>query len=493
MRGKTVGMWMRCGCFALLLAQGLALADDGARHGQVLWPDIHGWSDLGGRWAMALDANAQPIAIYDLSYPVLFGRIPLGRIGGNRISRKELDALMDAARKGEEIDSAMLESATQGQPPILSDGWWKTVRWKREELGRGGEPARFSLADIDLPANTKSPERFRKRMLALLARVSPDDGEPLFPADFLERFVFERTGSGLYEASYLAPEAGKTTRPKKMADLWKPGIHWWEAMAWDGAGEVVGDLIGLISNPIVEKLLGFTTGEFFHYHGLMHTAQLNLLTERIAETEEAPSPPAWLDNAIRAIEYWHSDIETGWFWIWRNPLTQWKKGERSQIVNTQRSESWLEKHEEPFQLLNPRFALDSDPLHYTRIFLLANRSPGRGGPYASIDLQHPDSIVRHRIELEALTFALDQAAGYLPGIYLGIIQTAADTVIGWLFQDPMNNERAWEARLTAHLEESGDFYAKELSILDAQRVNPMEPTRAAMWDLVAERRKLIGL
>ena len=437
------------------------------------WSDIHGWSALGQRWAAALDGNGQVIAIYDLSYPEIFGRLPLGRVGGKKLSVLNLNGRVQATRSGDSV---------------FADEWWKKIPWKRSNSWATA-PSRFSLSDIDLVHSSKSPRRFQELLNHALSKVNPSDEGNLISSDFLEHFFFERQADGRYEISYSAVGEG-VSRPKKLADLWSPKVGLWEAWEWEGAGDALSEAGSLIPDPYTRAFFETAIDRFFHFHELMAHSQENFLVERLNELQDSSQAPSWMNLAIKALEYSQSTLTNGWEWIFKKPLNEWQKLRDQQRKYEAQSTTWLERQGESLQPFNPRFALGSDVSDGTRIFLMAYGSPGKKGPYASVDRLHPDLIRDHRIETEALVTDLLFGANFIP-VFGG--STVADFLIGLFLEDPIDRKIVWEARLASHLEEDGDFWAADLAILDQQRINPLMPPRDEMLELIAERRKLIGL
>src|ERR1700733_6510086 len=47
---------------------------------------ISSWKAVGTRWAEALDASGNTLGIYDLSFPVFIGPIPVGQILGQDVT-----------------------------------------------------------------------------------------------------------------------------------------------------------------------------------------------------------------------------------------------------------------------------------------------------------------------------------------------------------------------------------------------------------------------
>ncbi|MEQ1876076.1 MAG: hypothetical protein ABL958_05485, partial [Bdellovibrionia bacterium] len=73
--------------------------------------DVKAWKPLGHRWAGALNAKGEMIAIYDLSYPDLLSRFPFSVMGGRQVSKKDVIQMIWDAKFNPDVDKKTADKA----------------------------------------------------------------------------------------------------------------------------------------------------------------------------------------------------------------------------------------------------------------------------------------------------------------------------------------------------------------------------------------------
>lgn len=477
----------------LALTTGIALAP-----GIATQASAEAWVGYGHRWAGALDEHGKLQGIYDLSFPEFLGRIQLGSFG-RKPGTSELAEFAVAAPR----------LAAAAERAALPENWWRSLPWRDPSVpATRNAPERFRLSDLELAAATPLPRQFEQKLRDLSKYERDAEGQPLLGPDFLDQFEFLRQEDGSY-AIFWSRESHPDHSPvrlKKLADLVNVRSGLYESLAWEGAKLGVGALIGLIQIPVLSAILSQAVGEFFRFHKLLLSHHQEMLLEmlgqaQLGEAHLSPFSALQPQDRLRAAEslmYGRTSLSGVWRWFFKKPLPEWEKALRKEEDLAVASRAWLAEKGFEVNELSGHFAIaqDStaaDPRLGGKLYLLSRRKPGtKKGPVWAIDYQHPDRIRKDRRALYLTTQSIAFGSRFLP-VWGGVIRT----LWGWIAVNRVESSMKWEARLIALLEqrqrESHEDWSAELSILERQRLNPLEPERQALEALIRARRDALGL
>lgn len=494
----------------------------------VKWEDIKSWRAVGTRWAEALDANGNTIAVYDLSYPAItdeLGELALGRIGEGKVTSASIIKLLDPPP--EQIDDGSKPQATSDQiasaiaalqknnlSDRLPDGWWKTLKWKSTTTATAtAAPESFTLDDIDWAAMASDKSKFQSDLNSLTSQPEePGESPALGGSGFFASFHFQRDdATGAYAVSWnpsASAKAATPSRPEKLVDLTNPQLGWWDELIWDGISDGVGDLVGLIPLPVAQAILQTTVGLFFQYEGQMKDAHLRMLLEDLAPIDSGVGLSGLLSDLdaaqAKAVEISATYSTSGeampalWFALNQDVSQFWGENRLQEDNTAIRETTWLRANATLGEALGPRNSLvqgfpgvSGAPATGTSgIAVVADQpSSKHPEPLLAIDYTQPDRIYDYRVVINDLAIAVSFACNFIP--YVG---SYVDDVFTDLFVNPISSAQDWEARLKAVLETSaGEDWSPEIDTVDHQALNPFELDRQASADLIARRKQWLGM
>lgn len=495
-----------------------SFADDGTGENSkpVKWRDVKSWTAFGTRWAAGRDQAGNIIAVYDLSYPRPLGVIPLGDVGKKTTGGEDIVNLINSARQDrlsetspeaemnpQNVDQAISKLSQAEKLPMINtdlpQDWWKTVPWKDKDKNKSpNAPARFFLDDVDFQAATGDHwEEFKAKLAQAEQGTAGTDPEPVFGKDLLHQFEFTQNPDGSYKMLWR-PNTFFSDKPYKIADLMAPKEGMYISLAVDAVKLVINQAIGLVQPQIVGALLSTILDRVFRYHYLLRNSHQEMALELIHAAEEgSPSSFKILSADQRKaaaiyIYYARTKLSTVWRWLFSTPEGKWQSSMDDAKSFSAKSLTWLDKHKFTYTLLNARYAVVTAPTGEKFMELLSRRKPQKLGPEVSVNYGDPTAIQKYRIFMEVLDTGVAFGTQFIPTIG-GLVQD----VYEYFVDDPIQDTKLMEARLTAHLEERDlteqGNWTKELLILDGQRINPFEMTRQDSDNLISNRKKALGI
>ena len=134
------------------------------------------WSALGANWALGSDANGNPLAIYDLSFQPLIGKVGLGSILPS-VNHEELATQLklqraltvETASEQAETDQAISRVLASSQKELTTalDTAFRQIPWKN----KAQSSEHFTLDDIDLSSViTHSMRRLQLKTIPVRVR-----------------------------------------------------------------------------------------------------------------------------------------------------------------------------------------------------------------------------------------------------------------------------------------------------------------------------------
>ncbi|MBI3557775.1 MAG: hypothetical protein HY074_16060 [Deltaproteobacteria bacterium] len=475
------------------------------------WSDVRGWRPLGGRWAAALDAHGAVIAIYDLSVTeniVTADWVHLGIVGGPTFNLKTVVAalrpMQSEGRPPKKLAQALKkltkETPSHLEADLMPADWFEHVPWTesaRRNFAAAGlvadqAPSSFRLSDLDYAAVAISPTLFRKA-IQYLKRFNID----------LTQIQYVRRADGGYDLLVrgAAQSAADLGRPMKIADLNSVSSGFWETIRWNIAGSVIGFAVGLIPVPVVSALIGTALDRFLTFEGDVRDLHREAAREMIATAEQDGGPfsafasltPNERKRAGISMFISNASIVSTWNWIFKGGEKSWRDNMRDDEKRAVDARGWLTKHGETLTPLNTRYAFGQTASGQRRLYLLARASLwGRHHPTDAINYGQPNLHVAERIAVESASIIVDFGSHFIPYVG-GIVSTAFDQAL----RGPVQYTKALESRLGGLLEEhmriAHEDWSYELATIDRQRVNPLESSRAAATNLVAQQRKRLGI
>lgn len=477
----------------------------------VHWEELKSFRFHAPFWLTGADASGNVLALYDLSYPTLRGRILLGKLEDGALNRQNVLRLLEATLEGPaklaDPQRAMTLTAVEtfkAMPTtaVLPSGWWKTVPWKKTAPHSEAfavadvAPSSFRLSDFDWAvAMHRSQE-----LVDQLNRIDPD---------FLEHIAFTRTDSNGYEIYYDAPDAldaalqtpDTAADARKIADLRCVKCGLYETLGWQGASMAIGFLLGEIKIPVLSGLLNAAFTEFFTFRARLISSHQSMALEMLqaAAVDDATSSFIQVgqedrDTMVESITYARSSLYTAIRWAWEKPLTVWGKQETKADKQVASSVAYLNKHGSELELLTPRFGTGHEGHGQRVIFSLGtNRYFDVLPPFVAINYDRPKDIFAERIAIEAAHALLQMIKPLIPvpGVGAGL-----GFVFDFALENEMHKVQDWESRLYARLsatpdnrQQSWDF---ERHLLFLQQVNPFEVSPDAAAALVSARRATVA-
>jgi hypothetical protein len=473
------------------------------------WSDVKSWKAVGDRFAAAYDRNGKLIAIYDLSYPALLSSVVLGKISKTASDSTTFIDTFNSALS--EINTKNLPSEVQkqivalgnspsvvAQSGFLSENWWKKLPWTAIPVA---EPASFRMGDFD-STQLKLPTAMVSGLRNLFQRVLDDDGSlaTVNDHDILNSFQFVRASDGGFELQWSDPRASATSavsRPRKLLDFVNTHQGLYDDIAETAITEGLSEAVSAIPVPVVEALVATAISRLGRYYEMTQIAHLEMLHEIAIETAEGSIRDAVLQalaprdqtSLINSFEWTRVTPMDAWKWIFTSPGAAWTSDENSAIACAATNSKWLSSEGQTLTELNSRFAFGVDSNSSRSLYLQSDTcAKGNKGPTVSIDYQNPGAIAEARLKKEWVGIGLEFGSHFVP--VLGFL---VDTAYGYLVQNAVDNAEYWEARLTQHLERRNEDWTNELTILQGQRINPLEINRQAMEQLVSERKQQLGL
>ncbi len=491
----------------------------------VQWEEIRGWRNLGPRWAGGLDQSGRLIALYDLSYPTIQDRIPLGAldfvlanydtvlgllrqargqmvsISGDNEKTEEYKKATEAIQAMEEIKKDSEKNKLMQAGSILPANWWKEIPWKQSLKIRSdaAAPTHFFLSDVNYRAVVKDWARFDQLMQKL-------------GADFLDRMEFVLNSHGGYDF-YWSPQRSNRvisdlpapSQPLKIADLRSPHCGIQEGMLQSTFASLLGQVIGQISLPVVAGFIQMAGGQWMDFQAELRRAHQAMALEMLESVEEdtsSSSPFSTLSAPEREafgsyLMYSQSSKLTAWLWYFKSPVTTWAKQKEAANSQAGNSESYLLNHDQSINRLNLRFGVGTDSQSVKRLYLLAApRYWNIFSPVVAIDYGHPNRIRNERALVEAGHSLVKFLEAFVTIPFVGRIASSA---YDYLIEGPMHAGQYWEARLSAHLlletppngtQSNWDY---ELDLIRQQMINPFEETRENQIRLIQGRREAFGI
>ncbi|MGE3973987.1 MAG: hypothetical protein AB7F59_05625 [Bdellovibrionales bacterium] len=474
----------------------------------VQWTDVKSWKPFGHRWAGALNAQSEMIAIYDLSYPNLLSTFPFTTIGGSKIRKSDilkmiLEAKLNPNVNQKDADKAIDElQKTQGGAIVdgeLPANWWKNVVWKNFRAQNNDEPSLFALSEINIGAGLKANDLKKLEDAISGIESALNDLEGVGTGNqFMNRFQFQRVAPGTFEVQYVTNGLG-VSKPRKIVDLMSTKVEFYNTMKLELAKQVLDQTIGLIPGEIVKALVETVVSRFFHFHKLVLSGHQNMAVELVNSIQDGtPIPGTALTNserlkAVEAISFAQSSLLTSFKWIWQKPADEWEKDLKKHEDQAQAGINWVAQHDLKISTLNRRFAYSLDPMtQVMKLLNLAKDKPNaKNGPIAAIDFSRPETLYKYRLLVEVMSAAVVFGTKFIPVPYVGTVIKKAYTQF---VEKPVDDAKIWESRMTVHLEgRSLEDHTLDFSILDHQRVNPLFQSRENMNALIKARKRMIGL
>jgi hypothetical protein len=474
----------------------------------VQWTSVKAWKPLGNRWAGALNAQGEMIAIYDLSYPDFLSKFPFAVIGGRSVSKADIIKMIWESKFNPDVDKKVADEAiselekTESGPIVdggLPANWWKNVSWKNARAQSNEEPSFFTLSEINLRAGIKQKDlkKFNDAIAGIESALNDLEGSG-FGDGFLDRFQFQRLAPGTYEVQYVTSARG-VSKPRKIADLSSTKVEFFNTMKLELAKQVLDQVTGLIPGEIIKAVVETVVSRFFHFHKLVLSGHQNMLVELLNSIQDGTSiasgsmtDPERL-KAIEAISFAQSSLLTSFKWIWKKPTDEWNKDVKKNEDQATAGVNWIAQHNLKMAGLNKRFAYSLDPAtQITKLLNLAKDKPNsKNGPTVAIDYSKPDTPFKFRMFIEVMSTAVTFGTKFIPIPYAGsVIKKAYSQFV----EKPVDNAKIWESRMTVHLESrTQEDHTSDLSILDHQRVNPLFQSREKMNALISARKQMIGL
>ncbi|MEQ1877186.1 MAG: hypothetical protein ABL958_11100, partial [Bdellovibrionia bacterium] len=368
----------------------------------VQWADVKGWKPLGHRWAGALNAKGEIIAIYDLAYPNLLSSFPFATIGARNVSKADIIKMIFDSKFNPNVDKKVADDAinelekTQSGPIVdgaLPANWWKNVAWNNSRAQSNDEPSSFSLSEINLRAGlkTKDLKTFNDAIAGIESALNDLEGAGTGD-QFLNRFQFQRVASGTYEVRYVSNGRG-VSKPRKIADLASTKVEFFNTMKLELAKQVLDQVVGLIPGEIVKALVETVVSRFFHFHKLVLSGHQNMAVELLNSIQDGtPISGATMTDterlkAVEAISFAQSSLLSSFKWIWKKPTDEWEKDLKKNETQAQAGIDWVTQHNLKITALNKRFAYSLDPSsQILKLLNLAKDKPNaKNGPLAAID------------------------------------------------------------------------------------------------------------
>jgi hypothetical protein len=133
----------------------------------VQWEDITDWKEFGTRWAAAQNQDGKVIAIYDLSFPKLLSRVPLGLMGTRQVKKSEVLSMIKEFKKDPSTDPKKADEAIAKvrnlkgdaiEDEIFPENWFTQIPWKNK-IRAMSEPTSFDLSEIDFDKVQAKPHQ----------------------------------------------------------------------------------------------------------------------------------------------------------------------------------------------------------------------------------------------------------------------------------------------------------------------------------------------
>jgi hypothetical protein len=473
------------------------------------WSDVKSWKSVGDRFAAAYNANGKLIAVYDLSYPTLISPIVLGKISKTASDSTTFINTFNSALS--EIDSTNLSTdikkqiAALGNNPnlvahagFLSATWWTKLPWTAHP---SSEPASFRLTDFDA-TQLKLPASVVSGLRNLLQKVLDDDGSlsNVSDQDILNSFQFVRASDGGFEFQWNDPRSSAITfasHPRKLLDFVNTHEGLYDQIAEEAIVEGLVEAVSSVPIPVVEALVATAISRLGRYYNMTEIAHLEMLHEVAIETSEGSIEDAVLQalapndqtSFINSFEWTRVTLMDAWKWIFTSPAAAWTADENAAVKCAEINSGWLTADGQIVSQLNTRFAFGTASDSSKSLYLQSDTcAKGSKGPTVSIDYQNPGAIAEARLKKEWVGIGLEFGSHFVP--YAGFL---VNTAYGYLVQNTVDTAEYWEARLTQHLERRNEDWTNELTILQGQRINPLEIDRQAMEQLVKDRKQQLGL
>ncbi|MGK5083769.1 hypothetical protein WDW37_10740 [Bdellovibrionota bacterium FG-1] len=420
---------------------------------------------LGTRWALERNNHGRAISIFDLSFPGFATRVALS-------------------------ETPPLEqwSTAQNNKTLAttSTDWWRQIPWKDERLTTfQNEPSRFLLSDIDFLRIATSPRRFARYSKAVEKRHP----------HFFEQIEFIRNPDGHYTIYWNpSPLDVKAASLYSIANLRKPKAQLTEAIARELIRAGLYTAVSFIPVPLVGALFGTALDRFFRYEDLLIYSHQDAFLEMMEDSLPELTPNE-KGRAVTSILYFQSSLLDIPQWIWKKPISTWRKALKIQKTATILTRRWLQKQGEPYSTLSEHFDWTSswDAPSPGRIYLSSYLRFGVSSfsePKWAWDASKPHWIYGTRVALEIESAGVIFAAAWIP--YVGM---AATETYKTLVERPDDHARRWEARLIARLEslqnESHQDWEPILEILQRQATNPFEISRTRAKELIEKRRQTV--
>ncbi len=482
----------------LLLGMALALSLQArAQLSDPVFESVKSWKSIGGRLAVGYDHTYTAIGVYDLSYAMPWTRTSMGTLAGPRVKTSDVLGLIlkgeveseDEALTRQAIDELSAKKDTDMDTNLLPDNWKQKVPWKSLRSA-SADVKEFSLADIDMAKATKDNKKFKAELDYAHSLIRDSEDLAMF-GDLLSQIRIVENGKEFEIFFEPLVQANGVSKPKKIADLKNSKWGFIEAMKFELLKKSIGKLTGLILNPIVKAFVDTAFDRVFHFVKLVNYSHNQMALEVINDVWEDTGlfprnvlTEANIETFAESLEYTDSSLLNGWKWIWKDPLKEWTKSNQKYEETAADSNDWLNGHHQNFVMLNPRFSV----LPSKDLLLLALKKPDdKKGPFAA----HIDGKMSPhrgaRIRTEIITTAVVFGTKFVP-LVGGLLKDLFKRVV----EKPVDKQRYWEARMTAHLEQReavlAENWDKELESLDGQRVNPFFKKRADVLKLIEARR-----
>ena len=470
------------------------------------WSDVKSWQPVGNRFATAYGDDGQLLALYDLSYPSLWKKVSLGVIGSPMIGPSTLiDTWNQGLATATDVPPAIMDAINAlGSIPkdvmsqdLFPKDWWKSVPWVNGTHFVDIAPQSFRLTDMNL-SQLNLGGGLVSTLRQLYSNIT-DVTDNLSDQDVLGAFRFVQARDGGYEIQWDYPTRAcsldfSVSKPRKLLDFKNTRGGLYENLRFQLLEVALSQGADYIPIPVVQAVVATAISRLAHYYQMTVVEHLEMLHQLFLDGSDPVLNNMSDDDHgsfIEAFELTRTTPDSGWEWIFSSTDSVWNKGLTSDANTAEASRSWLRAHGNALWEFNPQFMLATDAQNQRFLYLASQQAPkNNSGPIVSIDYQNEAKVIDERIFMQLVDVGVEFASHFVP---------TAGSLVGmaynYLVENRIDATQYWEARLVQHLEQRPDAsqWQSELAVLEAQRINPFEINRTEMNQLIADRRKLIGL